>query len=328
MPRPPVWLMRQAGRVLPRYRALAAQHGFDGLMADADLAATVTLMPVEEWGVDAAILFSDILVVPMAMGVAVEWTRQGPLIPHPLMQYDSPLCRLGCDMQPLERPYRAIDSIVAKRKGSVPLIGFCGGPLTCLCYMLQGNGSKDGFSEAVKYFYTHRQTTQQLVEAFTAMSIAYALEQVRHGVEVFQLFESFAGVVPNELYRELFLPSVRCILSAVRDQGVPTIFFPKGIGAGLEMITPDVCDVVSIDWQTSLDHARRVLDPALGLQGNLDPRLLYAPQAVIASRLEQYLPFFRSHPRWIFNLGHGLTKDIPYENVSFVVDWVKQAAWR
>lgn len=328
VPRPPVWLMRQAGRVLPRYRALASQHGFGGLMADADLAATVTLMPVEEWGMDAAILFSDILVVPMAMGVEVEWTRQGPLIPHPLMQYDNPVRELGCDRQPLERSYRAIDSIVAKRQGSVPLIGFCGGPLTCMCYMLQGNGSKDGFAEAVKYFYAHRQTTRQLVEAFTEMSVAYALEQVRHGVEVFQLFESFAGAVPNELYRELFLPSVRRILSAVREQGVPAIFFPKGIGAGLGMITPDVCDVVSIDWQTSLDHARSVLDPALGLQGNLDPRLLYAPQQVIARHLERYLPFFRSHPRWIFNLGHGLIKDIPHENVTFLVDWVKLAAWR
>ena len=325
--RPPVWLMRQAGRVLPRYRELSAQYGFKKLMANADLAATVTLLPVDTWGVDAAILFSDILIVPMAMGLQVEWTRQGPQMPRPLLSYDDPCSRLKTDTSILEQSFRTIDSFQKKRHGVVPLIGFCGGPLTCLCYMLQGNGSKDGFTEAVKYFYTQRRTTELLVDAFTEMSIIYATGQVQHGIEVFQLFESFAGVVPDNLYRELFLPSVRRILSAVRSLGVPTIFFPKGIGAGLPMITPDVCDTVSIDWQTSLDEACSLLHPSMGLQGNMDPRLLHASKPVIARHLEQYISFFRRHPRWIFNLGHGLTKDIPAENVAFVVNWVKQAHW-
>ncbi|MCR5077729.1 MAG: uroporphyrinogen decarboxylase [Prevotella sp.] len=327
--RPAVWMMRQAGRVLPRYRELSAQHGFARLMTDARLAAEVTWLPVEDLGVDAAILFSDILIVPEAMGVQVEWTAKGPSLANPLCQYDAPVRHVHIDTSLFDRSYQAIDAVLQQHgRENVPLIGFCGGPLTCLCYMLQGTGGSAGFSDAVSYIYRHRQASGLLLDALTEVTVEYVRGQAAHGIDAFQLFESFAGVVPEELYWEMFLPSVRRILNAVREQGVPAIFFPKGIGTGIRMMTHEVTDFLSVDWQTSLAYAREVVDPAVGLQGNMDPRLLYAAPEVIRRKLDSYVSYFREHPDWIFNLGHGLMKDIPFEQTKMVVDWVRQHDWR
>jgi len=326
--RPPVWFMRQAGRVLPNYHKLKEQYSFRELMHDPALAAQVTLMPVEDLGVDAAILFSDILVIPEAMGMEAAFTDRGPVFKNPLKGINQPADRLKLNPEKLEYIYRTIDEIIRTRPDHLPLIGFCGAPLTTLCYMIQGISSNPGFPEATRFLFQNRCEAQKLIEALTEMSIHYACGQIDHGIDVFQLFETHANLIPEEMYLEMFMPSVKKIAKVVRARGIPFIFFPKGFGSGLRRITPDIADFVGIDWQIPIHDARELVHPEVGLQGNLDPRLLYADQPTIAAALEKYLPFFRKNSKWIFNLGHGFLPDSPFENAKFVVDWIKNRSWR
>ena len=325
--RPSVWFMRQAGRVLPNYNKLKAQYSFRELMADPNLAAEVTLLPIADLGVDAAILFSDILVIPNAMGMELQWTDKGPVFPKPLSQFEKPVEQLQAQPQKLEYIYAVIDEVLRRRPENTPLIGFCGAPLTTMCYMLQGVSGNGNFPDAMKFLFSNKKEARKLIDAITDFSLHYALKQIEHGVEVFQLFETHAGLIPTEMYLEMFMPAVEKIGAAVRSKGVPFIFFPRGFSTGMGFITPEVCDFVSVDWQMPLLHARDLVHPEVGLQGNLDPRLLYASQEVIAEELEKYKDFFSENPDWILNLGHGFLPDTPYDNARFVVDWVKNAAW-
>ncbi len=326
-PRPPVWYMRQAGRVLPSYLKIKEQYSFWQLMQDADLAAKVTLLPVHDLGVDAAILFSDILVIPYALGMGLDFTDNGPVFEKPLKQWDQPVKMLHPQPEKLEYIYRAIDRIKEVRPENTPLIGFCGAPLTVISFMLQGLGSRSDFSDAVKWMFAHPESLPPLVEAVTELTLAYVKNQIKHGIEVFQLFETNAGLIPNAMYRRVFLPSVEKIATAVREEGVPFIFFPKGIGDGLSMLGPQHADFVSVDWLTPLERARKVLDEKIGLQGNLDPRLLFAGKKTIERELKKYIPFGRKHQNWVFNLGHGFLPGTPFENARFVTRWIKEQKW-
>ena len=321
--RPPVWMMRQAGRVLPRYRELTKTHPFHFIMANAKLAAEVTLMPIEDMGMDAAILFSDILVIPEALGVKVEWTREGPDFQHLLLGVEHPSSELSFDSSKLVHVADALDEIHRQKSNDTPVIGFCGGPLTCLCYMLRGRDATLQFTDVVRYLYTNPIESRQILEAITSATEWYVNMQAEHGIDAFQIFESFAGVVPAELYNDIVMPFVRRITAAARKHGLPVIFFPKGFGAGLHLLSKQECDYVSIDWQTPLSVARKIVDEDLGLQGNMDPRILFASQDVIEKQLKNYAEFFRENPNFIFNLGHGLHKDTPVENVCFVTNWFK-----
>lgn len=325
--RPPVWFMRQAGRVLPNYNKLKERYTFHELMEDPKLAAEVTLMPVYDLGVDAAILFSDILVIPNAMGMDLEFTNHGPVFKKPLKGLSQPANHLKPTPEKLEYIYRNIDEIIRQRPQNIPLIGFCGAPLTTLCYMIQGISSNPNFPEAIKFLFQHKKEAKRLIDAIADLSAHYAQKQMEHGIDTFQLFETHANLVPVEMYQELFMPAVQKISQTVREAGVPFIFFPKGLGPGLKYVTPEIADFVSIDWQMPLNHARELVHPEVGLQGNLDPRYLYKNQDEIQHILESYKPFFRVNEKWIFNLGHGFLPDIPYENAKFVVDWIKQTEW-
>ena len=324
---PPVWFMRQAGRLLPGYRKLREKYTFQQLMSDPELAAMVTLMPVNDLGVDAAILFSDILVVPVAMGMELQWTDAGPRFLQPLAEVKNAASTLRPDEEKLNYIYAVIDRILQQRDRSTPLIGFCGGPFTTLCYMLQGVSSNGSFSKSVSYLYTHQQESQKLIDVITDFSILYAKRQIEHGIDAFQLFESNAGVLPWSLYCQLCLPSVRRIAAAVRDKGIPFLYFPKGIGTGLVDMTPDVCDFVSVDWQTPIEVARNLVHHSVGLQGNLDPRALLAPSDILVKELNHYKEFRHEYPNFVFNLGHGILPDTPLENVKKMVDWVKNTQW-
>jgi uroporphyrinogen decarboxylase len=325
--RPPVWFMRQAGRVLPSYMALKEKHSFWQMMKDPKLAAEVTLLPIDDLGVDAAILFSDILVIPYAMGMGLDFTDKGPVFDQPLIDEPNPLQRLKPDPSKLDYIYQTIDQILNTPQNTAPLIGFCGAPLTVMLFMLQGLGTKSNFADAEKFFFKEKVLTRKIAEAVTELSIEYALQQIKHGVSAFQLFDTHAGLVPFRYYQEVFMPSVRKIADAVRQTGTPFIFFPKGIGTGIQSVNHDICDFISIDWQTSLYTARELVDKNVGLQGNLDPRVLFADTETIRRELHTYLPFFQQDQKWIFNLGHGLVPGIPVENVKFVVDFVKQVHW-
>ncbi len=326
--RPPVWFMRQAGRVLPSYNALKDKHTFWELMRDPQLAADVTLLPVHDLGVDAAILFSDILVIPYAMGMGLDFTETGPVFERPLKDLAPDSVKLNPDAGKLNYIYEAIDAIIAKRPENTPLIGFCGGPLTVLCYMIQGLGTNHSFTDAINYFYKHKTETKKLIDAVTELSVEYLLKQAAHKIDVFQLFETHAGLIPVELYNELFMPAVKKMATVAKAKNIPFIFFPKGLSTGLRYVTPEHADFVGIDWQIEIAEARRLVHPEIGLQGNLDPRLLYADQTAIKETLETYIDFGSKNYNWIFNLGHGFMPGIPYENAQFLTDWVKTANWK
>ena len=326
--RPPVWFMRQAGRVLPSYMKIKENYTFWQMMQNPKIAAKVTLLPVGDLGVDAGILFSDILVIPHALGMGLEFNDSGPLFDQPLAFRDNPLLGLNPDPEKLNYIYSVIDEINRTKSEDTPLIGFCGAPLTVLLFMLQGLGRKGDFPEAIKFIYQHKEVTRKLIDVVTDLSIVYAHGQIEHGIDVFQLFDTHAGLIPAELYEELFMPSIRKITAAVREKGIPFIFFPKGLGTGIANITPEDCDFLSIDWQTPLSLARKLVDPQIGLQGNIDPRLLYASQPEIAKELQPYIEFGKTNQNWIFNLGHGFMPGISFENAKFLADWVKQTDWK
>ncbi len=326
--RPPVWYMRQAGRVLPSYLKIKEQYSFWQLMQSADLAAKVTLLPVYDLGVDAAILFSDILVIPYALGMGLDFTDKGPVFEKPLKQFDHPSERLKPEPGKLAYIYRAIDRIKQTKPENTPLIGFCGAPLTVLSFMLQGLGSRSDFTDAVKWMFAHPEQLGPLTEIITELTISYVKNQIQHGIDAFQLFETNAGLIPNEMYQKYFLPFVERIATVVREANIPFIFFPKGIGDGLQMLGPQHADFISVDWLTPMERARQILDNRIGLQGNLDPRLLFADKNIIEKQLKEYLNFGRKHPHWIFNLGHGFLPGTPVENARFVTDWIKEQNWR
>lgn len=326
--RPPVWFMRQAGRVLPNYRELKEKYSFVEMMETPDLAAKVTLMPVNDLDVDAAILFSDILVVPQALGMSLEFTNAGPVFGAPLQTFSDPVSHLKTDLSKLNHIYAAIDRIIETRPSDIPLIGFCGAPLTTFCFMFRDNVRDITFKNAIEFIYRDINATKKIIDAITEVSIEYAVNQVKHGINIFQLFETYGGLLPEDLYLELILPASKKILNAVRDKGVPTIFFPKDLGHGIVKVTKDVADFVGVDWQMPIDYAREIVDCEVGIQGNLDPRLLYSNQNNIMQTLEKYIEFGSENQKWIFNLGHGIMPDTPFENVKFVVDWIKSANWK
>ncbi|WP_321371691.1 uroporphyrinogen decarboxylase [uncultured Draconibacterium sp.] len=325
--RPPVWFMRQAGRVLPSYLEMRKQYSFKELMRDPELAAKVTLLPVYDLGVDAAILFSDILVIPEAMGMELTFTDSGPRFASALKDLDDPITLINPDATKLEYIYDVIDKIQETKPADFPLIGFCGAPFTTLCYMVQGLGTNHTFPDAVSLLYKDKELAKQLLGAITELSIEYALNQVKHGIAAFQIFETHAGLIPADLYMELIMPFVRKISAAVMETGTPTIFLPKGLGTGLKQLQPGDADFISVDWQVPMKEAREMIPADMGVQGNLDPRILFADQKVIEAKLQEYLEFGSNEDKWIFNVGHGFVPGIPVENAKFVVDWIKNANW-
>ncbi|MFH0867445.1 MAG: uroporphyrinogen decarboxylase [Bacteroidota bacterium] len=326
--RPPVWFMRQAGRVLPSYLEMRKHNTFHELMRNPALAAKVTLLPIYDLGVDAAILFSDILVIPEALGMELNFSDSGPKFKNALKDIDDPLPSLKPDASKLEYIYKVIDEIHKTKPSGTPLIGFCGAPFTTLCYMVQGLGTNHTFPDAVTLLYKNKDLSKKLLDVITDLSIEYALNQVKHSIAAFQIFETHAGLIPSELYFEMAMPYVRKISAAIMKTGTPLIFLPKGLGYGIKQIKPEDADYLSIDWQMPMEEARELVHPEIGLQGNLDPRLLMANKTTIVKKLKTYIPFGSKEQDWIFNLGHGFVPGIPFENAKLVVDWIKEANWK
>jgi len=321
--RPPVWFMRQAGRISPTYRKLRETYSFQELMSDPKLAAEVTLMPVADFGVDAAILFSDILVIPQALGLEVDFPDSGPVFKNALCKQTTK-AHLQYNPSKLDYIYAAIDEINRKKTAGFPLIGFCGGPFTTYLFMAQGTSSNHQFSDSMTYYYNNRKEVIALLEQITDASIDYAVKQCEHGISAFQIFETYGGLLPTEVYLKDVYPQVKRLIAAVKAKGVPVIYFPKGLGTGLAHINDCDADFVSIDWQVSLTDARKMIDKSIGLQGNFDPRLLSVNDtSIIAEALVPYKKFAQENKKFIFNLGHGLTPDNKFECAKFTIDTVK-----
>ena len=243
--RPPVWFMRQAGRILPNYMKLKETYSFHELMNDKNLASQVTLMPIKDLNVDAAILFSDILVIPHALGLDVEFKKTGPIFNNPL-NYNSKATNLEFDPNKLDYIYDNIDQVIKDKNPDTPLIGFCGGPLTVFLFMFKSEGSKDHMKKAIKFLYEKRKESTEILELITKSSIEYVKGQCKSGINVFQLFETYCGSIPCELYADLILPYSKRILNAAKEEDCPTIFFPKDFGHGMNLINKDICDFISV----------------------------------------------------------------------------------
>lgn len=324
--RPPVWLMRQAGRILPEYKAIRAKlTDFKALVKSPELAAEVTLQPVDLLKVDAAILFSDILVIPEAMGLDYEMIEaRGPFFPKTIQsRSDIELLLKGeSAAERLEYVYNTIIEINKRIPENIPLIGFAGAPWTILAYMVEGKGSKT-FSVAKKFLYAEPEWSHLLLDKITESTIHYLKNQVKAGVQTLQLFDSWAGLLSMEQFNTFSLPYMQRIKEAIPE--VPLTIFAKGAMLQLEDIASLNPDVIGIDWNISPSMARKCLGEDTVLQGNMDPCLLYAkPPHVFDETVKMCREFGRNH---IANLGHGVYPDTPLEGVKAFIAAVKSTSY-
>ncbi|WP_421873130.1 uroporphyrinogen decarboxylase [Marinoscillum sp.] len=318
--RTPVWLMRQAGRILPEYRAVRAKlSGFKELVETPELAAEVTVQPVDLLGVDAAIIFSDILVIPEAMGLTYEMVeKKGPHFPNTISTHkDLDQLKIA---HPEDLQY-TIDAISITKKelnGRVPIIGFAGAPWTIFSYMVEGGGSKT-FSKARKMLYNDPELSDKLLKMITESTISYLKAQIAAGANMVQIFDSWAGVLPPGHYNQFSLKYIQQIASAISE--VPVTVFAKGAYFALKEMNDVSCRTVGLDWNMDVEEAKKLL-PNKTLQGNLDPCALYGSFDQIEQEAHRMLDRFKGHSH-IANLGHGVYPDTDPEKVKCFIEAVK-----
>ncbi|HSZ80959.1 MAG TPA: uroporphyrinogen decarboxylase [Polyangia bacterium] len=322
--RAPIWVMRQAGRYLPEYRAVREKVSFLELCKTPALAAEVTLQPIRRYGFDAAILFSDLLVPLEAMGLEVQFTEKGPGLPQPV-RTPADLARVAT-FDPEARTGYVMETIRLVRKelpAEVPLIGFAGAPFTVATYAIEGKTGKT-FGETKRFFYQHPDEARRLLALISEATRGYLLAQVRAGAQAIQIFDSWVGVVSPDDWEDFVLAPTRALVAAVRAAGVPVIYFPNGATTILDRVAQVGADVYGIDWRLPIDEARARLGGDVAVQGNLDPSLLLGPVSVLERRAHDVVRRGgkRGH---VFNLGHGITPDVPVENVSALVAAVRGA---
>lgn len=324
----PVWMMRQAGRYLPEYRATRAEAGdFMSLCKNPELACEVTLQPLRRFALDAAILFSDILTIPDAMGLGLYFeTGEGP-------RFERPVCSLA-DVQKLGVPdpeqelgyvMDAVRTIRRELKGAVPLIGFSGSPWTLATYMVEGGSSK-AFTRIKKMMYAEPQTLHLLLDKLADSVIVYLNAQIRAGAQSVMVFDTWGGALTGRDYREFSLHYMHKIVDGLLREHdgrrVPLTLFTKGGGQWLEAIADTGCDAVGLDWTTSLADARARIGSRVALQGNMDPSMLYAPPARIEQEVASLLAEFGAGTGHVCNLGHGIHPDVDPAHAGVFVEAV------
>jgi uroporphyrinogen decarboxylase len=319
----PVWLMRQAGRILPEYRAVRSKlSGFKELVETPEFAAEVTIQPVDLLDVDAAIIFSDILVVPEAMGLPYEMIEQkGPWFENTIRSEEQ-LKLLDKNIDVEERLGYVFEALKLTKKelnGRVPLIGFAGAPWTIFCYMVEGRGSKT-FSESRKILYTNPALAHELLSRITDVTIQYLKAQLVSGADALQLFDSWAGILGREQYTEFGLKYIAKIVDSLSE--APLTIFSKGALASLPELANLSCTTLGLDWNMSIPKTRELVGESKTLQGNLDPCVLYGTNQVVENETIKLLKSFKSR-RHIVNLGHGVYPDIDPEKVKVFIKTVK-----
>lgn len=326
----PVWVMRQAGRYLPEYREVRAKAGdFMTLCQTPELACQVTMQPLERFELDAAILFSDILTIPDAMGLGLYFEAgEGPKFQHPIR--DAKAVENLSIPDPEQELKYVIDAVRLIRKelhNRVPLIGFAGSPWTVACYMVEGGSSKN-FSVIKKMLYREPQLLKQLLSKVADATALYLNAQIAAGAQAVQLFDTWGGVLTGNAYQEFSLSFMQQVLQQLNNDNVPVIFFTKGGGQWLETIAASGCDAMGLDWSTEIGHARQRVGPKVALQGNLDPSILYAEPDVIRAHVRKILDSYKaaqgSNIGHVFNLGHGIYPDVPPEHVKVLVDAIHE----
>ena len=326
----PVWMMRQAGRYLPEYKATRAQAGdFMSLCRNADLACEVTLQPLRRYALDAAILFSDILTIPDAMGLGLSFgAGEGPKFARPIEN------KIQVDNLPIPDPegelqyvMNAVRTIHRELKGEVPLIGFSGSPWTLATYMVEGGSSK-AFTKIKKMMYADPQLLHALLDKLADSVILYLNAQIKAGAQAVMVFDTWGGVLAHEEYKTFSLQYMQKIVEGLirENEGrkVPVTLFTKGGGLWLEAIADTGCDAVGLDWTVDIREAKKRVGHKVALQGNMDPSVLYAPAARIEQEVKNILAGFGEGSGHVFNLGHGIHQDVPTESPKVFVDAIHE----
>lgn len=323
--RTPIWIMRQAGRYLPEYRAVRQKADFLTMCKTPELAAEVTIQPVDILGVDAAIIFSDILVIPEAMGMHLEMHEgKGPIFSQPIRnEFDAKqLKNIDPDIE-LKYVLDAVRLTKKELNNRVPLIGFSGSPWTLLTYMVEGRGSKN-FTEIKKLIFNNPKLAHSILEKLSDTISVYLSAKIEAGCNAIQIFDTWGGILSQKDFLEFSLPYVQKIISQLKRNDEPVIFFAKGVHHNLDTMADIGADVLGLDWTMNLGEVRKKVGHRVALQGNLDPTVLYANKNYIKQQVITVLESFGEGSGHIFNLGHGVLPDVDPENVKALVQFVKE----
>jgi len=320
--RAPVWLMRQAGRYMPEYRALRAKHSFLEMCHTPELIAEVTHLPLRSFGMDAAILFSDILVIPEALRVGLHFDDGvGPIIDRPLSLakdvHDLPKVDMRESLQYVAKGIRLLRPTL-----DVPLLGFCGAPFTVASYMIEGKTSRD-LRKTKQWMMRDPTSFHALLERLAEDSIVYLEMQIEAGVDAVQIFDSWAGVLGYAQFQEFSLSYLEKIVTRIKSK-VPVILYCRGSSVFAADMAKANPSAISVDWNANLSTLRNSIPKTIALQGNLDPDILYAPHSMIKRETKALLDSMRGDPGYIFNLGHGITPEVSVEAVKTMVDCVRE----
>jgi uroporphyrinogen decarboxylase len=322
--RTPIWIMRQAGRYLPQYREVREKADFLTMCKTPELAAEVTIQPIDIIGVDAAILFSDILVIPEAMGMKLEMIdSKGPKLFDPIRNADDVTKYKSIDpYRDLKYVLEAVSLTKKELNGKVPLIGFSGSPWTLLTYMVEGGGSKN-FSEIKKFIYNQPNAAHKILNILADSIADYLSAKIESGVNAVQIFDTWGGILSPSEFLEFSLEYIIKIISKIKRTDEPVIIFAKGVHHNLEKLAYSGADVVGLDWTMNIGEVKNKLGGKVALQGNLDPAILYASKEKIKLETIKILESFGNGSGHVFNLGHGILPDVSSENAKFLVDTVK-----
>ena len=330
--RTPVWFLRQAGRYMPEYLAVRKHHTLLEICRTPQVAAEVTITAAERLGVDAAIIFADLLLPFTPMGVDFEFLAgEGPVVRTPIRTLEQIRALRTDRIDDLGYVARSIELVAKHFQSPRPdgdqlgIIGFCGAPFTLASYMIEG-GSSRNYIEAKKMMYASSAAWPLLMERLVEVLTGFARLQVEAGADVIQVFDSWAGALSVEDYREFCLAPTTQLIQRIREMGVPVIYFGVDTASLLPAMRETGADVIGLDWRTPLAEGWRAVGPGCAVQGNLDPIALFAPEEVLKRRVAEILRQAAGRPGHIFNLGHGIVPGTPVENVINVVNWIKASA--
>jgi uroporphyrinogen decarboxylase len=325
--RPPVWMMRQAGRFMPEYWEIKNKYSFLEMCKTPEIAADVTMLPVNLLGIDAAILFCDILVTGEAMGGDLDFIQGvGPKFSNPVRNAHD-VENLQTDIEDkLDYVANAIKEIQHRLNGSIPLIGFAGAPFTVMSYLIEGGSSKD-FKLTKLFIHNQPELAHKLLAKIAKVTIDYLNLQIAAGVNAVQLFDSWALALSWNDYTEFSHNYNKEIISKLNRKDIPVISFCKGSSVFAPLMAEAKPDVVSIDWNADLKNIKQILPKGMAVQGNLDPHILYADQSVIKKTIHKLFERMRGEEGFIFNLGHGIMPDIPFDNVKYAIDVAKEFSY-
>jgi len=327
-PYTPVWLMRQAGRYMKEYRALRKKYSFLEMCKNPELAAQVTLQPIKKFNLDAAIIFSDILIPLEPMGVEFEFAKgEGPVFHHPLRERkEAEKLRIFEPEEEISYLMKAIQIVRRELEGKIPLIGFCGAPFTLASYIIEGGHSKN-YILTKTMMYQDRPTWDALMEKISRVLIQYLKAQIRAGVQAVQVFDSWVGCLSPVDYEEYVLPYSKKVIDGI-DQRVPLIHFATSNATLLELMKRAGGNVIGVDWRINIREAWERLGYDVAIQGNLDPVILFGPVSLIEREVKRILDRVEGRPGHIFNLGHGILPNTPVDHVAALVDMVHEYSSR